>query len=277
MKSVRPTTSLQRHGTWYSFDAPYERLQLFSPWTIAGFGAAVGLGLMLVYPHKTLSERLAASEQNEQPDRLTVEYLKVFIKAEPKANELRMSLARQLIRLGSYDEARNALAPLANHADPVWKMESAWLELEIREQEAFAAPDPSAKRVALLAVMRSQLRTVLSLPQSAERLIALGRKALAAGDAQVAASAFQRVAAGSDQLPGIIYLEAAQATLGLGDYRTSATLYFKAMTHTTTFALRRDYFLEGLRTLQAGSLFDEAIAAADRYLAFPDETGPGCE
>ena len=116
MTPLLDTHGAERHGTWYSFDTPYQRLRLFSPWSVLGFGFAVGIGLVLVYPHRTLQQRLAADDLQTRPDRLTVEYLKVFLKAEPGAAVLRAALVDQLVRLGSYSEARAALGPWSTTA-----------------------------------------------------------------------------------------------------------------------------------------------------------------
>ena len=259
-------SSGDRHGTWYSFDTPYVRLRLFSPWTIAGFGLAVGLGLLLVYPHRTLGERLAANEQNSKPDRLTVEYLKVFLKAEPGAGALRAALVDQLVRLGSYSEARDAMGPLLRSSEPAQRLDAQWLELKMREQEAFAVLEASPERARGLAQMRAQLAVLLGLPQDSEHLLVLARKALAAGDPATAAQAFQRLAARPEILAPEIYAEAARAALGLGNYNTGAELYFRAMQHARGIDGRREYYFSGLRTLQAGGLYDALIQAADAHL-----------
>ena len=70
---------------------------MFSPWTIAGFGLAVGLGLVLVFPQASLLERLTATAAtaDERPDQLNIEYLKVFLRARPQALRLRGELARE--------------------------------------------------------------------------------------------------------------------------------------------------------------------------------------
>jgi len=247
--------------------APSERLRLFAPATIVGFGLAVGLGLTLVFPHKTLEQELLARGANSRPDRLTVEYLKVFLKAEPKEHGLRLALATQLVGLGEYAPAREFLQPLVEHPDLPWRAGAAWLELEIREREAFALPAETPAHDAAMLAMREQLRRVAALPPDmlgAERVLALGRKALASGEPKVAAQAFRYAAA--HPLPHQDDSGLAEASLALGEYRTSARLYFRSMAHSATLDERREYYLAGLRALQAASLFDEAIAAADEYL-----------
>ncbi|MGN6701993.1 MAG: hypothetical protein ACTHKB_03400, partial [Burkholderiaceae bacterium] len=239
--------------------APAERLRLFSPWTVAGFGLSVCFGLFLAFPHRSLEQQLAISELARKPDRLTVEYLKVFLKAEPHANGLRVSLVQQLLRLGQNAEARIALAPLHRAPELGWQVEAAWLELAILQQETYAEPEDSAARERGMARLRTQVLTLMQLPQTNERLLRLADAALAAGEQGVAAAAYQTLATRPGSQPAPSYANAAKVTLGLGDYQTSAALYLKAMEKSERLAERRAYFLDALRTLQAGSLFDEAL------------------
>ncbi|MFY0099758.1 hypothetical protein ABTQ08_20045, partial [Acinetobacter baumannii] len=93
-----------------SFNAPYERARLFSPWTIAGFALAVGTVLALVYPKVSLQQRLEVANASGKSDQLTVEYIKVFLKAQPANAALRAELVKQMIDLGQFGEARAQLA-----------------------------------------------------------------------------------------------------------------------------------------------------------------------
>ena len=264
---LRPRPVNQRHGAWYSYDIGYQRMALFSPWSIAGFGLAVGLGLLLVYPHRTLEQRLASAELNSKPDRLTVEYLKVFLKAEPNALLLRRALVGQLVRLGSYAEAREAMLPLQRASDPAIQRDAEWLELGMLEGEAYALPVNSPAREAGMRRVRAQLRVLVGLPQQdSSRLLVLARSALAAGEVQVAVLAYQKIAGRPEILAPEIYAEAARAALGLGNYRTAADLYFRAMVYTRAIDRRREYFFDGMRTLQSSGNTEDLIASADLHV-----------
>ncbi|WP_344761849.1 tetratricopeptide repeat protein [Actimicrobium antarcticum] len=253
----------QRHTAWYSIDTGYQRMGLFSPWTIAGFGLAVAIGLLLVYPYSTLEQRLTASGSDSKPDRLTVEYLKVFLKAEPNALALRAALVEQLIRLGSFREAREAMLGLKRATNPAVRLDAEWQELGMLEGEAYAAPEGSLQRKNGVRLLHAQLTVLLDLPQDPQHLLVLARKALAAGDVQIAARAFQKIAALPEILAPDIYAEAARASLGLGNYRTAADLYFRAMVYTPLINQRRAYFLAGMQTLQATGNPGLLVAEAD--------------
>jgi hypothetical protein len=264
--ALRPRPVNQRQGAWYARDNSYQRMALFSPWTIAGFGLAVGLGLLLVYPYRTLEQRLAASELSSKPDRLTVEYLKVFLKAEPNALVLRQALVAQLVRLGSYAEAREAMQPLQRSGDLAIQRDAEWLELTMLEGEAYALPVDLPRRELAMQRVRQQLRVLAGLPElDSQRLLLLARAALAAGEVSVAAIAYQKIAARPEILAADIYAEAARAALALGNYRIAADLYFRAMTYTRMLDMRREYFLTAMRTLQSSGTNEDLIASADQH------------
>ncbi|MFT5533946.1 MAG: hypothetical protein ACI802_002182 [Candidatus Paceibacteria bacterium] len=263
---LRPRPVNQRHGAWYSRDTRYQRIALFSPWSIAGFGLAVGLGLVLVYPYRTLEEQLAGSELNSKPDRLTVEYLKVFLAAEPNGVALRRALVDQLVRLGSFAEAREAMRPLQRSSDLAIQSDAEWLELSMLEGEAFALPIDTPERETAMQRVRAQLRVLGGLPlQSSQRLLGLARSALAAGERTVAAIAYQKIAARPEILEPEIYAEAARTALALGNYQTAADLYFRAMATTRVLDTRREFFFTAMRTLQSSGNNEDLIAIADQH------------
>jgi hypothetical protein len=249
----------------YSFSAPHERLKLFSLWTIAGFGLAVGLGLLLVYPRPSLEQRLIAVGSTH-PDRLTMEYLKVFLKAKPKDDTLRAELIKQLILLGAYGEAGQQLVLLRQAADPRFGVLAAWFEYQMLEDRAFAEAEGSPGRLRALAQLREKQQALLAMPLDAAQLQRLAQRSLALNDKSTADQALQKLAKNPQALGNAQNADLAQLSLGLGDYSTSAAFYFRAMQASGALDQQRDYFFTALRTLQSGNLYDEAIASADRYI-----------
>ncbi|MFL9925599.1 tetratricopeptide repeat protein [Herbaspirillum lusitanum] len=268
MTSGPQTPRSRQQGTWYSFNAPYERLRLFSPWAIAGFGLAVGLGLALVFPQVSLQQRLATANASGRPDLLTVEYLKVFLKAQPGNDELRLELIKQLVALGQLDDARRQLAQLRLVQDSALRFQAAWMEYRIRQQETFALAEGSAQRTQQMAELRARLHDLLNYALSADQLLGLSQDALALGDSQSARQAFARLLQDKDhlKLSGADALSLGKQSLGMGDYRSSAAFYLMAMESAGSLETRRAHFLTALRTLQAGGLYAEALETADRNL-----------
>jgi hypothetical protein len=258
----------RQHGTWYSFNAPYERARLFSPWTIAGFALAVGTVLALVYPKVSLQQRLEVANASGKSDLLTVEYIKVFLKAQPGNAALRAELVKQMIDLGQFGEARAQLALLQMDSSADARMSAAWLEYRIRQQEVFALPKDAPERTPLLAQLREQLNVLMTYPLTAQQWLTLSQDALALGDGESARAAFARLLA-DRSTADMSYTEAVrlgQQSLGVGDYPSSAAFYLLAMQHAGSLAARRENFLDAMRTLQAGGFYQEALAAAEANL-----------
>lgn len=266
MKSGPRQTTSQPPNTTYAFNAPHERLKLFSPWTIAGFGLAVGLGLVLVYPHTPLEQRFSTTENGARPDQLTVEYLKVFLKAQPKADSLRAELVKQLVLLGSYDEARKQLVLLRKAPDQRYQLIADWYEYQMLESETYAVPEDSPERKTRMARLQAFQRDLLKQPLDAGQLQAIAQRALAQGDIATGTAALQLLAKNPSALSVDQNVASALQSLGLGDYRSSAAFYFRAMDDSTNIDKQREYYLSALRTLQSGRLYDEAIAAADAHI-----------
>ncbi|WP_243397893.1 tetratricopeptide repeat protein [Herbaspirillum robiniae] len=265
MTSAPQTPNSRQQGTWYSFNAPYERLRLFSPWTIAGFALAVGTVFALVYPKVSLQQRLEVANASGRADQLTVEYLKVFLRAQPGNAALRAELVKQMIGLGQFAEARQHLALLQQGDDPASRLDAAWLEYRIRQQETYALPEKSPERAAQIAQLRGQLQQLMTYPLTAQQWLALSQDALALGDTEAAHVAFSRLLAdrSTASMPYADVVRLGKESLGLGDYRSSASFYLLAMKSAGSLETRRDHFMTALRTLQAGGLYQEALAAAD--------------
>ena len=257
---------MPRQGIWYLSNVVYERLILFTTLEVCLFGSAIVMSLVLVYPHKALDARLTASEAQSANDPLTLEYLKVFLKADPSNHALRIPLAKRLVKRGLYVEAREVLFPIRSQHQQLLHLQAEWLELSIREQELYATAQNSPLYAKLLARLQAQQRLLFTHELSVAELIVLGQKSLAANNRPLASAVFQRVSTAPLSLTDEVYADAAAETLGVGDYQSSAELYFLAMRSTHDFAQKRAYFFIGLRTLQSASLFDAAMIAADRYL-----------
>jgi thioredoxin-like negative regulator of GroEL len=263
-ETTTPPT-IYRRGIWYLSDVVYERLTLFNYWEMLGFLCAVALSLVLVYPHKDLQARLAASEKLSPNDPLTLEYLRVFLRADPENHDLRLPFASRLIRLGLYHEAREVLTPLHSLNNADLHYQALWLELLIVEQEHYAIPKNSPLYAAAVARHFAHLRLILNQKLNAEQYIMLGQKAWTAGANDIAIESFRRLTL-IPHLPGATYAAAALAMIGLGDYRGSAEMYFLAMKNSASLGEKRRYFMAGISTLQAASMFDVALATADRFL-----------
>ncbi|MDB5760274.1 MAG: repeat containing protein, partial [Burkholderia sp.] len=227
------------------------------------------MGLLLVYPHRTLEQRLSAADTaaGRADTPLTIEYLKVFLKAEPGDSALRLQLIRKLVAQGDYAGARKLMDAPQTVNDPVFVREAGWIRLMLAEQEFFAARSGSPERQAFQAQLQGHLRALSQQKRlTPQQLDALAAHALADNAPDAALTAYRRLSVAPATLADDKYASAARGALGLGDYRLSAGLLFIAMDRSASREAQRAYFVEGLRTLQAGGLMNEALAAAERRI-----------
>ena len=221
------------------------------------------LGLFLIFPQKGLEQQLSRTNRS---DLLTVEYLKAFLAAEPESPRLRLLLARQLMQLGLYGEARAALRPFASMAMGPARIEAEVYEFDLREREAFALPPDSEERRAATRAAGAQLRQLVSLALTDTQTEYLARRAVAIGANAAAIALYGRQATLGPARAPQAHADAAALVLGLGGYDVSARLYFRAQERSVLPARKREYYMAGVRTLMAGNLYDQAILEADRNL-----------
>ncbi|WP_334190089.1 tetratricopeptide repeat protein, partial [Noviherbaspirillum sp.] len=140
------------------------------------------------------------------------------------------------------------------------------LKLSILEQQAYAEPADAPGRDVMRGLLRQQLRAMQRWPLTGQRLLELGRKAMRSSETTVASAVYQRIATSAEEMPAAFYDDAARGMLGIGDYRTSALLYLRAMQQSTAIDRQRRLFMDAIGTLQAGGFADEALAAAERHI-----------
>ena len=177
----------------------------------------VALGLFLIFPKKGLEDQLARAGA---ADPLTVEYLKVFLAARPDSPRLRMTLARQLVQMGRFDDARAALRPLTATEQSALRIEAQVYEFEILEKIAYALPPGSAGREHALGQARARLPVLGGLPLDLSQMAFLAQRAVAIGDAGTAVRLYARLAARGELRTEEANADAARLVLGLGDRKS---------------------------------------------------------
>ena len=223
----------------------------------------MALGLATIFPQKGLEDQLSRTNRS---DPLTIEYLKAFIAAQPDSPRLRVLLARQQIQLGRYADARSTLRPFAIAKMDEQRFEAELLEFDLREREAFALPAGSAQRVDATRAAGEQLQRLIDMPMTAVQREFLARRAVALGESKAAIALYAQLAAPGQPRSAQSNAEAAELMLGMGGYEVAAQFYFRAQERSVGVAVKRGYYMAGVRTLMSGNLYDQAIGEADRNL-----------
>lgn len=259
---------LQRSKSAASAHEP-ARLRLLAPLAVPGMVLGMALVLMLIFPKKALIEQLS---QQRQSNPLTVSYLVNLLRTEPDNHELRMMLVRQKMLLGNWPEARAALAEARRYesrGDARLDVRNAdLLDYEIANAETFSAPEGSPARAAGIERIRQTLKRLAAYSWDAAMLQTLATRSVALGETKIALGFYKKIAAsGARQAADPrLYAEAAKIAVGEGEYALAAELYFEAQDKARDIALKRQYFLDALKTLQSGNLLIPALEAAQRHI-----------
>ena len=206
---------------------------------------------------------LALTLRNARLDAVTLSYMQAWLKAKPDDHDLRLLMARELIVMGRFDEADVQLDRV-EAANAGYQSQVRWLRLQWDFKRLMAMEpelrDASRLQAETLASVRSQDWSTLTTEQRRE----LAEMALVLGEVQQTVR-YYRLLATEAERPSDWYEKAGRVLLGQGNYLSSGLAYGEAMEASADATVRRQYFLEALAALEAGSLHDVALRFASRY------------
>ncbi|MFP1683532.1 hypothetical protein ACLD0W_13545 [Alloalcanivorax sp. C16-1] len=246
-------------STSYGFSVAHERWRVIGPLELLVLGLLVVLVGWLVFP-RDLSSGLRAARM----DAVTLSYAQTWLRAEPDDYDLRLLMARDLIELGLFGQAREQLDYLADHArQPDLLNAQAWLRSRLPFVALMGLPPEERASSALQQQAVVAFRQVDPAGLDNEDVLRYADMALLLGDLDAAVRAYHLLAARQPS-PSAWYRQAARSLLAQGRYQAAADEYLRAMENQTDPALRRADFLRALTTLQAGGLLDQALAVGGR-------------
>jgi len=242
----------------YGYTVRTERLRVLGPTELLACLLLIVVVCWLAFPRD-----LATTLRNARLDAVTLSYMQAWLKAKPDDHELRLLMARELIVLGRFGEADVQLDRV-EAADAGYQAEVRWLRLQW-DFKRLMAMEPELRATSrlqaeTLASMRSQDWSILDGDQRRE----LAEMTLVLGEVEQAVR-YYRLLATEAQRPGDWYEKVGRVLLGQGNYLASGLAYGQAMEASGDDAARKQYFLEALAALEAGSLHDEALRFASRY------------
>lgn len=242
-----------------------ERPRLVAPHVLAGIAGLVCVLLAVLYPYQKLVEYTLAATRG---DALTIAYLHNLLRTDARNAELRLALVRQSLARRDFERARADLAPLLEgDGNPAILAEAHWVQWTLYENELLSSPPGSERHAELEAELPDRLRAAVQIDGlTDDNRMSLAQRALGRGQALLALeliTRFRRDGKGTDPK---IYGMAASELLAHGEYEKSARMLLLQRGLETDPLKRRELFLNTLRTLQAGMLFDQALDVADREI-----------
>nr|WP_311530248.1 tetratricopeptide repeat protein [uncultured Ralstonia sp.] len=250
---------------WSADLTPRERL--LPPWLIGTLGALIGLALALMFPRERLEARLLdGTNTGGKVDALSVAYLEAWLRVRPNDGEFLSVLAAQYVRTGRLEDAEAMLNRMRGLHDKSLDRQALLLDIAIREQRAYALQPNDPQRASLLNDLRGLLKQSLSHRWTAAELEILAGKARALDQGAIAVQFYQRLAKQDVARAAQWQARTAEIALGVGEYRAAAAANFAAQADAKSLDEQRRYFIAGLKALQGGNLFDDAMAEAQRHV-----------
>lgn len=242
-----------------------ERPRLVAPHVLAGIAALVGVLFAVLYPYQKLVEYTLNATRG---DALTVAYLRNLLRTDADNARLRLALVRQSLARRDFERARADLQPLLDGGgDPEVFAEARWVQWTLYENELLSAQPGSARHAELEAELPARLRAAVKIEGLADdNRMSLAQRALGRGQALLALELINSFRSDGKSLDPRIYELAANELLAHGEYEGSARMLLLQRGLEADPLKRRALFLQALRTLQSGLLFDQALALADREL-----------
>ena len=253
--------------------ATAERPRLAPPWSIVLLCGLVSLGLIAIFPHRDLVQRVYEAP----PSLITEAYLTNLLRTDPGNPRLRLMLARSQLQIGEHQRVGQTVAPALQSDDAALRREAAWLLWLAGEQRLGKLDKAGAAYHAQRAELAQRLAALAREDWPEDQLAVIARKALLLGDTTLGLALFERLAAAGEGQRNPWFQEAAREALAYGEYRAAAEFYLLAARRAATPDDQRRLFVDALRALQSGDRLPEALQLAEGELAVQPHLADGRE
>lgn len=238
----------------------HARPRIAPTWLVLVLASTVAITFYATHPRGGLRQRMTA---NAVPSDLSVAYLEAWLRIQPDNAEFLSMLGMQYARLGQADDAERIASRMDALHDADMTREATMLRMTLAEQVAFAMAADDPARPAAIDKLRQRLRAAAQLTWSNADLQALAKRAAAADDPELASQLYDRLSQ-QDAAHRTRWNElVSRYALSVGNYQKAADGYFARQDAATSLDDKRRYFIDGVRTLQAGNLLDAAVNAGE--------------
>lgn len=229
------------------------RERFSGPVVVAGIIASFLALLVLLYPEQALY-RLLNKEGSRTPAGRV--YLEALLRTRPADHQVRLTLAQTWLSSGCYRKALKVLDGFGSPLPSEIQQEADRLRYAILREWLLDEENSPAVRELFQSAARKQLQN----ERSDEGLARIEYDATSLGFTGLAETArrYRTACHGGDN--------GTAAAMTAEQYRAAARAAFESMATASTLVERRERFLEGVRSLQAGNLILEALQEGERHL-----------
>ncbi len=260
------TTQLVKHNMRSRLSANKNRGKNFilKWWHFLIFFAISLIILYYVIPQNSMLSYL----QHSKPNAVSLAYLRNLVARNPKEPTYKILLANQELSLGNVADAEKLVTPYYT-LNPTNKLQwdALWSQYLITRTKAYALNKNDPTRNQLENQLKEIVNKLAYSPYlNADELASVANDAVSLGSVRTGVTLYQRLATLNTDIPASYFADAAKVALFISDYRASANLYFAAQEHTNDITQKRNYFINGLKSLQSGNLNDQALSAAKQHI-----------
>lgn len=248
-----------RSKRYAGIDGEIPRLVLASNWQLLLVALLVLALLVLIFPRKTLVEKLY---EQETLDELTLSYIQNLYRAESKNADAAVLLSKAQQNTLDLATLELRLLPLV-HVGDLRQRTEAWVMLTKAYEKALAS-HPDVQERKRLTVRLTEILQQASQKQLSESLTRFFAATAFEWNLPHLGLAF--LAQVEAKLPGKTLEEYGQQALGQGDYAVAAEYFLMARDQTRDRDEARRLFQKGVGALMASSRFMQAMHDADVHL-----------
>lgn len=240
-----------------------ERARFLKPLTIVGIFCAFVAVLALLFPERSLLKSLDNKE-----DAATIRYREAILRVRPHDTSLRIKVAESQLKSGNGQKALETIKHLPPELSSEQKNKVATLRYGALQNMFLDAGTGTPQWRNLKPLVHSAAMELAGPNPPLWRLQQLAADARSAGDLdawsryQKKIAALEAAANAADQLQQDPFSQA----LARREYRAAAAICFSGIHKAATVQQRRDLFMKGVRTLQAGNLPVEAFRAGEQHM-----------
>lgn len=230
-----------------------------SPFALLVISSVVITTLVVLFPRKD-------SFYSEQPDALSMTYLRAILQFWPDDHEARLRLARQLNTLGRTSEALTTIEPEITLPGPQGK-QARLLALDLRLGQLHALHEGDSRRQTALRAVDELLEKVLQDDLSAAELERIAELSLSPGRPGLAVKIYTRLAEKKDAARRSAWLgKAARWALANRQPAQAGHLYHQASEASEASEQAFSYALQSLDALRAANQGKAALQRLHDYL-----------
>jgi len=201
-------------------------------------------------------------------DAATIRYREAILRVRPNDASLRIKVAESLLRSGNDQMALETLKQLPPELSADQKRTVAELRYSALQNLFLDAGSGTPQWQSLKPYVRSAAMELAGLAPPLWRLQQLAADARTVGDCDAWGEYQKEIAKleAATREAGQTQQDPFSQALARRDYRAAAAICFSGMHKAATVKQRRELFMKGVRTLQAGNLPLEALRAGEQHL-----------